>query len=93
MAKAGTGGKLYGSVTSKDVAEAVKDQLSVDIDRKSVLLEESLKSLGAFAVPIKLHIDVETSINVEVQPSEESTAKEKKEEEQKEPKAGDDTEA
>jgi large subunit ribosomal protein L9 len=78
MAKAGTGGKLYGSVTSKDIAAAVKEQLGVDVDRKSVLLDESLKSLGTFAVSIKLHTDVEASVNVDVQPSEETKPKEEK---------------
>lgn len=80
LAKTGTGGKLYGSVTSKDIAEAVKKQLKVEIDRRSVLLEESLKNIGVVAVSIRLHSEVDVSVNVDVQPSEEEKAKEKKKE-------------
>lgn len=87
IAKAGVGGKLYGSVTSKDIAEALNEQLKVEVDRKLIVQAESIKSLGNIAVSIKLHPEVDVSINVEVRASEEvEEKKEEKEEKKKEEK-------
>lgn len=61
----GDEGKMYGSVTSKDVADAVA-QAGITLDRKRIVLPEPLKQLGSFDVPVKLHHDVTTSIKVEV---------------------------
>lgn len=64
-AKAGEEGKLFGSVTSMDIAEAVKAQ-GVTIDKRRIVLEEPIKRLGDFAVPVKLHADVVAELKVSV---------------------------
>jgi large subunit ribosomal protein L9 len=65
-ARAGTEGRLFGSVTAADVAEAVQAQTGVELDRRKIHLDEPIKSLGSHEVPIKLHPDVEFRITVEV---------------------------
>ncbi|MFZ5890343.1 MAG: 50S ribosomal protein L9 [Myxococcota bacterium] len=61
----GDEGKMYGSVTSKDVADAAA-QAGVALDRKRIVLPEPIKQLGSFDVPVKLHHDVSATIKVEV---------------------------
>ena len=61
--KTGEDEKLYGSVTSRDIEEALREE-GVSIDRKLILLEEPLKKLGVYTVPVKLHTDVTGSIKV-----------------------------
>jgi large subunit ribosomal protein L9 len=65
-ARAGVEGKLFGSVTAADVAEAVAAQTGVEIDRRKLHLEEPIKTLGTHVVPAKLHAEVEFPITVEV---------------------------
>ena len=65
-ARAGEGGRLFGSVTSADIAEAVNVQLGVEIDRRRLTLEEPLKELGVVDVPLRLHTDVEATVRVAV---------------------------
>jgi large subunit ribosomal protein L9 len=65
-ARAGAEGKLFGSVTTADVAEAVSAQTGVDLDRRRLHMDEPIKSLGTHEVPVKLHSDVEFRITVEV---------------------------
>ena len=65
-AKAGSGGKLFGSVTTADIAEAVTQQAKVNLDRRRLHLDEPIKSTGTHEVPVKLHSDVEFRITVEV---------------------------
>jgi large subunit ribosomal protein L9 len=67
-ARAGSEGRLFGSVTTADLVEAVKAQTGVDLDRRRVHLDEPIKSLGTHEVPVKLHSDVEFRITVEVVP-------------------------
>jgi large subunit ribosomal protein L9 len=67
-ARAGSEGRLFGSVTTADLVEAVKAQTGVDLDRRRVHLVEPIKSLGTHEVPVKLHSDVEFRITVEVLP-------------------------
>jgi large subunit ribosomal protein L9 len=67
-AKAGGEGRLFGSVTAADIVEAVQAQTLVELDRRRLALPESIKSLGAHEVPVKLHADVEFRITVEVVP-------------------------
>ncbi len=55
--------KLFGSVTSQHIAEALEEQ-GQKIDKRKILLEEPIKSLGIYSVPIKLHTDVEAKIKV-----------------------------
>ena len=67
-ARAGEGGRLFGSVTSADVADAVRAQTGVELDRRKTQLAEPLKELGAVEVPVKLHADVEVMLTVDVVP-------------------------
>ena len=68
QARAGSGekAKLFGSITSADIAEAVEDQAKVTIDRRRIHLDEPIKSLGTHEVPVKLHSEVEFRVTVEV---------------------------
>jgi large subunit ribosomal protein L9 len=68
-ARSGPGGKLFGSVTSADVVDAVADQAKVNLDRRRLHLDDPIKSLGTHEVPVKLHADVEFRVTVEVVPS------------------------
>jgi large subunit ribosomal protein L9 len=65
-ARAGAEGRLFGSVTAHDVAQAVADQTGVELDRRRLRLDEPIKSLGTHEVPVKLHSDVEFRVTVEV---------------------------
>ena len=64
--KAGEGGKLFGSVTAKEIAQAYKDQCKVDIDKKKIQFAEPIKSFGVFDVSVKLHPQVTGSLKVKV---------------------------
>ena len=65
-AKAGSEGRLFGSVTSADVATAVQEQTGIELDRRKLHLDEPIKSLGTHQVATRLHSDVEFAITVEV---------------------------
>jgi large subunit ribosomal protein L9 len=65
-ARAGTEGRLFGSVTATDVVDAVAKQTKVELDRRRLHLDEPIRSLGTHEVPVKLHNDVEFRITVEV---------------------------
>ena len=65
-ARAGEGGKLFGSITPADVAEAIAAAAEAEIDRKAITLAEPLKELGEVEVPVKLHPEVVATVNVEV---------------------------
>ncbi len=64
--KAGENGKVFGSVSSKEIAQAAKDQHQVELDKKKIQLEEPIKSFGEFTVPIKLHTKVTGKLHVVV---------------------------
>ena len=64
--KGGEGGRLFGSVSTKEIAKAVNDQLGYDIDKKKMQLSEAIKSLGTHTVPIKIHKDVTANLTVQV---------------------------
>ena len=64
-AKAGENDQLFGSVTAKDVADALEAK-SFTIDRRKVLLDEPIRSLGEHKVPVRLHRDVTTEVTVNV---------------------------
>jgi large subunit ribosomal protein L9 len=66
-ARAGAEGKLFGSVTSVDVAEAVQKQTGVEIDRRKINLDEPLKELGGVDLQVRLHTDVLANLHVEVE--------------------------
>ncbi len=65
-AKAGAGGKLFGSITSKDVAEALKAQFKIDIDKRKIELKDGIKTCGTTEVPVKLYTGISGSFKVEV---------------------------
>jgi large subunit ribosomal protein L9 len=65
-AKAGSEGRLFGSVTSADVVDAVSAQAGVDLDRRKFLLSDPIKSLGTHSVAVRLHPDVEFPVTIEV---------------------------
>lgn len=65
-ARAGAEGKLFGSVTTTEVAEAVAAQAGIEIDRRKLHLDEPIRTVGQHLVPAKLHADVEFPITVEV---------------------------
>lgn len=65
--KAGEGGRVFGSVSSKEIAEELKKQLGYEIDKKKILLDSPIKALGVTVVPIKLHTKVTTEIKVHVE--------------------------
>ena len=53
--KIGEGGRAFGSVSSKEIASAVKEQMGYDIDKKKIQLKDAIKALGTHTVPVKLH--------------------------------------
>lgn len=65
-ARAGEGGKLFGSITIADIVAAVQAQTGVELDRRKATLAEPLKELGPAEVPVRLHADVEVVLTVEV---------------------------
>ena len=64
--KVGAGTKLYGSVTHADIADALEQQTEIKIDKRKIEMEEPIKSLGTYDVPIRLHKDAVAHIKVEV---------------------------
>lgn len=64
--KVGEGGKAFGSVSAKEIAAAVKDQMGLDVDKKKIQLKETLKTLGIHLVPVKLHPEVTAELKVEI---------------------------
>ena len=62
----GQDGRLYGSVTSKDIAEALKTKLSVEIDKRKIILKESIKAYGKHSVEIKILGDISAKFVVSV---------------------------
>ena len=64
--KAGEGGRLFGSITSKDIAEQVKKQYNIEVDKRKITLDEPIRALGSKFVEIKIHQKVVTKIRVDV---------------------------
>lgn len=64
--KAGENGKLFGSITSKDVAEAIKAQHNLELDKKKIVLHDAIKSLGTYQVEIKVYPEVSAKVNIKV---------------------------
>jgi large subunit ribosomal protein L9 len=65
--KAGEGGRLFGSVTSKDVADAIEEALGIEVDKRRIDLIEPIKAVGSYTVSMKLHSEVSTTIDIEVE--------------------------
>lgn len=64
--KTGEGGKTFGSVSTKEIAQAAKEQLGVDIDKKKLQLSEPIRTLGVTIVPYKVHPKVTAQLTVKV---------------------------
>lgn len=65
--KVGKDNKLFGSVSSKEIAEAFREQLGIEVDKKKIVLAEPIKEVGKVDVPIKLHPEVQTVLHVNVE--------------------------
>ncbi len=63
---AGVEGKLFGSISTKDVANEAKKQLDLEFDKKKVVLPENIKQLGTYDVKIKLHPEVQATLTIKV---------------------------
>ena len=64
--RVGKDGKAFGSVSTKEIAEACKKQLDLDVDKKKLVLSEAIKEVGNYTVPLKLHPQVTGTLNVKV---------------------------
>ena len=64
-AKAGDEGKLFGAVTSMDIAELLKNE-GIEMDKKKIFLDEPIKRLGSYSVNIKIHPEISTNLNIQV---------------------------
>lgn len=64
--KTGEGGKTFGSVSTKEISAAAKNQLNLDLDKKKMQLDEPIRSLGTHEVPIRLHAKVTGTLRVHV---------------------------
>ncbi|MFN7117303.1 MAG: 50S ribosomal protein L9 [Saprospiraceae bacterium] len=65
-AKAGQSGKLFGSVTNVQIAQALKDQAGVEIERRKILIDEEIKNLGTYTATLDLHKSVDAKVQFEV---------------------------
>ncbi len=65
-AKGGTGTKLYGSITPHDIADAVKEQTGIELDKRKIHIQEPIKTSGTHSVPVRLHKDVGFDITIGV---------------------------
>lgn len=65
--KSGENGKLFGSITSKDISEKLKKDFNLDIDKKKFVLPEPFKSLGTFSVEVKLYPEVSAALTVKIE--------------------------
>jgi large subunit ribosomal protein L9 len=65
-AKSGEGGRIFGSITSKQIAEELQKKHSIKIDKRKIELEDAIRSLGFTKVPVKLHAEVTANLNVHV---------------------------
>lgn len=65
--QAGVEGRVFGSISSKEIALEAKKQLNMDIDKKKIIIPDAIKSLGTYNVNIKLHKDVMATLAVKVE--------------------------
>lgn len=67
VTKSGENGRLFGSITSKDIADALKEQHKVDIDKRKIVLESPIKTVGTFPIEIKIYPEVVATVNVTIE--------------------------
>jgi len=72
IVKTGEEGKLYGSITNKDIAEKISEERKIEIDRKKIDMQEHIKELGEYEIELKLYKEVRSSVKVIIEPDEES---------------------
>lgn len=65
-AKVGTSGKIFGSITNLQVANALKEQLGIEVDRRKIELPEEVKEVGVYTAVLKIHPEVDTRVSFEV---------------------------
>lgn len=65
-AKAGASGKIFGSVTNVQLANVIKEELDIEVDRRKILIEEDIKELGEYEATLDLHKEVQAKIKFEV---------------------------
>lgn len=64
--KSGEGGRIFGSVSTKEIAQAARDQAGLELDKKKMQLSEAIKALGTYEVPVRLHPKVTAKLTVQV---------------------------
>ena len=64
--KTGDNGKIFGSVSSKEIAEVIKEQLGIEVDKKKIIVKDPIKSLGGYQIQIKLHPQVTGEVLLDV---------------------------
>lgn len=64
--KVGEGSRLYGSVTEKDIAQAIKDKFNIDVNKKKITIKDQIKSLGTYSVNVKLYEGVVAKLKINV---------------------------
>ena len=64
--KVGEGGRIFGSISTKEVAQAAKEQVGLELDKKKMLLTDPIKALGTYEIPVKLHPKVTGKLTVVV---------------------------
>lgn len=67
-AKAGEGGRLFGAITSSDIAKNLKSEYKIDVDKKKIDLAENIKEVGIKKIDIKLYTDVVATLKVNIRP-------------------------
>ena len=82
--KSSAEGKMYGSITNKDIADKILTFKKIEVDRKKIELEESIKDIGSYEIDIKLYKDVKCSVTVSVEPDKKQSETENELEEQPE---------
>lgn len=65
--KTGESGKTYGSITVKEISEAIKELFNIDIDKKNIIMDDNIKNVGEYNIVIKVYKDIETNINLKVE--------------------------
>ena len=65
-AKGGGAGRLFGSVTSQEISDALKEQEGIELDRRKIVIEESIKTVGLYTVKVKLGFGIDAPLKVEV---------------------------
>lgn len=65
--KAGENGKIFGGITAKEIAEILKNKYSIEVDKKKILLNDTIKNIGAFTIDVKLYEGIVAKINLMVE--------------------------